>query len=222
MADRVMVIGMAGGIGSGKSTVARAFAELGCVVSDSDAEARAALERPEVIETVRSWWGDGVMTSEGGLDRGAIARVVFADPEARSRLEGLIHPLVHEARHALIERVRGEVSGGRGPGGEAGGVIPPGMGVVIVDAPLLFEAGIEGECDAVVFVDCPREERLRRVKSGRGWSEEDFERREKAQKPLDVKRSASDYVVVNDGRSPPGPAVREVLRSIVASDPQRE
>ncbi|MFG0305981.1 MAG: dephospho-CoA kinase [Phycisphaerales bacterium JB040] len=219
MAERVVVIGLAGGVGSGKSTVARAFEALGCVVSDSDAEARAALERADVIETVRSWWGDGVLTPEGHLDRGAIARVVFADREARSRLEGLIHPLVHEARRELIERVR---AGEGAPDGGEGGVIPPGVGVVIVDAPLLFEAGIEGECDAVVFVECPREERVRRVKSGRGWSEEELERREKAQKPLDAKRSASDYIVVNDGRTPLDPRVREVLGSILASDPQRE
>jgi len=203
MPERAVMIGLAGGIGSGKSRVAGEFAALGCVVSDSDADSRAAFDRPEVVATLRGWWGDGVLDPGGGIDRSAVARIVFSDGSQRGRLENLIHPLVHEARERVVERAIRE----RAP-------------AVVVDAPLLFEAGIDGLCDAVVFVDCPLEGRVKRVVEGRGWAPGELERREKAQMPLDVKRSRSDYVVINDGRVPLGPRVREVLDSILASDPQ--
>ena len=80
-------IGLAGGIGAGKSRVAALLAELGCVVSDSDADARAVLADPEVIDTLRSWWGDEVVGVDGAIDRGEVAGRVFTDVEERQRLE---------------------------------------------------------------------------------------------------------------------------------------
>ena len=201
MTDRVVLIGLCGGIGSGKSRVASEFAELGCVVSDSDADSRAAFDRPEVVASLRDWWGESVVGADGQIDRSAVAKIVFSDVSERERLENLIHPLVHESRRRAVETALKE-----------------GILAVIVDAPLLFEAGIDGECDAVVFVDCPFAERVKRVVEGRGWAPGELERREKAQMGLDVKRSRSDYVVVNDGRVRLGPRVREVLESILASD----
>lgn len=181
-ATRFVVIGVAGGIGSGKSTVARMFGELGCVVIDSDVEARAALTREDVIAELRGWWGDGVLDAAGAVDRRAVAKIVFADPGERVRLEGLIHPLIAESRDRQIAEAR---AAGR-PG-------------AVIDAPLLFEAGLDAECDAVVFVDCPWEERLRRVSQTRGWDEPELRRREKAQVPLEEKRRKADYQVVNTG-----------------------
>lgn len=180
--DRFVVIGVAGGIGSGKSTVARMFGDLGCVVIDSDVEARAALLRADVVAELRQWWGEGVLDREGAVDRKAVARLVFEDAAERVRLEGLIHPLIAESRDRQVEQARRE---GR-PG-------------VIIDAPLLFEAGLDDACDAVVFVDCPWEERLRRVSQTRGWDERELRRREKAQIPLEEKRQKADYQVVNTG-----------------------
>lgn len=176
------IIGIVGGIGAGKSTVARAFAELGCVVSDSDASVREIMKLPEVRDELRAWWGDRVIGSGGAVDRGEVARIVFDSDMERRKLEGLIHPLVHQRRRELIERARSE--------GAAG---------VIVDAPLLFEAGVDSECDAVVFVDTPREIRLARVKSSRGWDGQELDRREKAQLGLEEKKKRSDYVVSNIG-----------------------
>lgn len=181
---RPVIIGIAGGIGSGKSHVAAVFARLGCVVSDSDRQAREALTRREVVDTLRAWWGDGVAPG-GVVDRAAVAHVVFHDPAQRAKLEQLIHPLVHAQR--ADEVVRAAASGKR---------------AVVVDAPLLFEAGIDRECDAVVFVDCPREERLARVKASRGWDEAELTRREAAQWPLERKRAACRFVVHNDRAHP--------------------
>lgn len=181
-APGIAVVGIAGGVGSGKSAVARMLGELGCVVVDSDARAKAALERPDVREQLRAWWGAGVFRADGTVDRAKIADIVFAAPAERARLEGLIHPLVRAERGELIR----EAAAG-------------GAKAVIVDAPLLFEAGVDRECDAVIFVDAPREVREERVRSTRGWSPEELNRREAAQWPLDRKRAASTVVVVNDG-----------------------
>lgn len=176
------VIGIAGGVGSGKSTAARTLGELGCLVSDSDAGAREALQRPEVVCTLVGWWGEGVLSPDGSPDRSAIAKIVFADDAERKRLEALIHPLLRAEREALI-------AGAAGRGAKA----------VVIDAPLLFEAGLDAECDAVVFVETPEAVRVERVRETRGWDAGELHRREKAQLPLDAKRERSDYVVVNDG-----------------------
>lgn len=178
---RPVVIGLAGGIGSGKSEVARALAEFGCVVSDSDKAAREALDRRDVRDTLVEWWGPEVLGDDGRIDRKRVAAVVFGDPEQRLRLEELVHPIVRQSRDELIDLAS-----------EAGA---PGA---VIDAPLLFEAGLDTECDAVVFVDAPRETRLNRVRETRGWDEAELERREKVQIPLDAKRRRSDYEVVNN------------------------
>lgn len=178
----VPVIGLAGGIGAGKSAVARVTAELGCAVSDSDALAREALEREDVRTQLVSWWGEGVIGTDGKVDRGAVARIVFGDDEQRLRLEGLVHPLVRVSRGEAIARAR-----------------DAGARAFVIDAPLLFEAGLDAECDVVVFVDAPRELRLARVREHRGWDEAELDRREAAQLAVEEKRRRADVVVLNDG-----------------------
>ncbi|MEM1329221.1 MAG: dephospho-CoA kinase [Planctomycetota bacterium] len=178
---RPVVIGIAGGIGSGKSAVAGAFASLGLLVSDSDTEAKAQLEIEEVRDELVRWWGTGVLDAGGVVDRASVARIVFADDAERARLESLIHPRLRAGREAMIQRAR-----------------DGGMPGVVIDAPLLFEAGIDAECDAVVFVEAPREVRLERVRRTRGWDEAELGRRESAQWPLDQKRDACGHVIRND------------------------
>lgn len=194
----IPVIGIVGGIGSGKSTVARVFASLGCVVSDSDTDAKGLLETPEVRGLLVGRWGEGVLSGEGAIDRVSVGRIVFGDPAEREWLESVIHPRLHAMRaDRLAEAVRAGAAG------------------FVIDAPLLFEAGLEGDCDAVVFVECPREERLRRVMESRGWDADELERREKAQWPLDEKRRRSDYSVINAGdRASMEAGVREVFDQI--------
>lgn len=177
---RVLVIGLVGGIGSGKSEVARALASLGCVVSDSDAQARAVLDRPEVRAKLVRWWGRGVVGSDGRINRAAVARIVFGDARQRRRLEELVHPLVRRARREVIARAS-----------------RAGAPAVVIDSPLLLERGVDRECDVIVFVRAPR--RLRRARvARRGWTGAELARRERAQMPLDRKRRRADHVVVND------------------------
>ncbi len=180
---RLPVIGLAGGIGAGKSTVAKSFERHGCFVIDSDARAKAALDRPEVRDTLVKWWGDSILSADGRADRSKIAAIVFADPEQRARLEQLVHPIVREDRAAMIREA-----------------LAAGSRAVIVDAPLLFEAGVDTECDCVVFVDAPREQRLERVQQTRGWDEQELNRREASQLPLDDKRLRSRHIVENSGK----------------------
>lgn len=189
------VIGIAGGIGSGKSTVARAFEQLGCLVLDSDAEAKRALERTEVRDELVRWWGPGVLDADGGIDRRRVAQIVFADAAERRRLEGLIHPLVKKTRREAIAMATGR------PG-------------VVIDAPLLFEAGLEGECDEVVFVEASRAVRLARVLRSRGWDEAEFDRREAAQMPLDEKRRRCRFVIENEDDEPRVEEARAVLEAV--------
>jgi dephospho-CoA kinase len=172
-------IGLAGGIGAGKSRVSRILAGLGCVVSDSDADARVVLTDPEVVATLRSWWGDEVVGVDGAIDRSRVAARVFADSEARARLQGLVHPRIHERRAARFAAA------------------PQGTRAFVIDAPLLFEAGLDAECDAVIFVDAPRDVRLARVAANRGWSDAELAGREAAQWPIEEKRSRATIVIDN-------------------------
>jgi dephospho-CoA kinase len=175
------IIGLSGGIGAGKSEVARFLASLGAVVLDSDRMAHEELHHPEVVKELRRWWGPQVISADGRPDRKAIARIVFEDPAELSRLEGLLYPRLQRRRDALIAKLQTD----------------PAVRAVVLDAPKLYEAGLDKTCDALIFVDADRETRVRRVASTRGWSEAELTRRENLQIPLDVKMANADYVIVN-------------------------
>ncbi len=181
--NRPVVIGLAGGIGSGKSFVANFFAEAGCVIYDADREVTALYKRQDVLDTVRGWWGEEAVI-DGEIDRATIAQIIFEDESQRGRLEGLLFPRLHERRRELIQEAA-----------------QTGAKAVVVDAPLLYEAALDEECDVVVFVDTPREIRLERLKARSGWDEGELSRREKAQLPLDAKLQRSDYSL--DGSAAP-------------------
>jgi dephospho-CoA kinase len=175
------IIGITGGIGSGKSTVARIFGELGCLVIDADEQVRQAYQDPAVVEQLQQWWGDQVIERPGQLNRRKIADIIFHDPGQKQRLESLLHPIVANLRQQrMIEAVDN-----------------PQIAAYIWDTPLLFEAGLRSGCDAIVFVETPFQQRLERVQQGRQWDESELRRREKSQWPLDKKREISDYIVDN-------------------------
>lgn len=180
-APRKPIIGLAGGIGSGKSTVARLLAELGCTVSDSDAAARAALEDPTVRQRIVDQWGDAILDNTGRIDRSKLAAIVFNDPTQRRVLESITHPWIEARRREQFAGASADAP------------------ALVIDAPLLFEAGLDAVCDAVIFVDAPWETRLERVKASRGWDEAELKRREDSQLPLDEKRLRSDDILINNG-----------------------
>jgi len=177
------VIGIAGGIGSGKSTVGRMFGRLGCLVIDSDALAHEAINTQAVKTELLGWMGPGVFREDGSVDRKAVARRVFADSADANRLSGLIHPMVARRRDELM------------------GVAfeNPLIKAIVWDTPLLFEAGLEKQCDAVVFVKVGGAQRLRRLANSRGWGAEELLKREKLQFSLDKKAELADYCIDNSG-----------------------
>jgi len=200
VSDSKPVIGLAGGIGSGKSTVARLMAREGGSVFDADAAAQAALDSEDVRRRLAAWWGEAMLRPDGSVDRAAVSRRVFDDAEARQRLEGLIHPLVGEARQRHIEAAAGD----------------PAVRFIVLDVPLLFEVGLDAECDTVVFVRAPRQQRLARVAANRGWGADELDRREKNQWPLDKKLQRAHHILDNDGDEADCLArVRDLLRRIL-------
>lgn len=197
------IIGIVGGIGSGKSFVASLFGELGCLVINSDEQVRQAYQREDVRATLRDWWGNAVFNPDGTVNRAAIARRVFADPAERRRLEQLLHP--------LVDRMRDELMAAAGNN--------PAVVAFIWDTPLLVEAGLSGRCDALVYVDTPAGIRLERVAKTRGWSEIEWAEREKSQSPLDKKRKMAKYTVRNAaGADEVRRQIREVLSRILVGD----
>lgn len=175
------IIGLAGGIGSGKTFVASLFAAEGCLVLSADEAVIAAYADPRVQQTLRQWWGDTAIDANGTINRRWIADQVFSDDTQRRRLENLLHPLVEAARTEKMNQFAKDNS----------------ILAFIWDVPLLFEAGQNRQCDFVVFVDSPLPQRQIRVHAARGWTETDLIRRENVQMPLDKKREMSDYIIVN-------------------------
>jgi dephospho-CoA kinase len=161
--------------------VAAILSRLGCVVCNSDDLGRQALREPAIRTKLVGWWGREVLDEAGEIDRAAVAAIVFRRPEELQRLELLVHPWIEARRKALFA------------------MAPADACALVIDAPLLFEAGLDAECDAVIFVDADRGTRLARVADGRGWDEQALGRREDSQLPLDEKRARSDYVVSNNG-----------------------
>ncbi|MCD6405030.1 MAG: dephospho-CoA kinase [Planctomycetes bacterium] len=179
---RFAVIGLAGGIGSGKSAVAGIFKRLGAVIIDADEIAHRVLELPEIISAVVDEFGPEVI-EDGAVSRPALAAAVFSSRERTDRLNAIVHPKVIEKCLRLIADKRSD---------------PECLGVVL-DAPLLFEAGLEELCDSVVFVDARDDVRRERLASSRGWTREELSRRENLQDSLISKRKRADYIIDNNG-----------------------
>ena len=194
------VIGLVGGIGSGKSLVARQMAQLGCGVIDADELARQVLDEPATVEQLVSWWGPAVLGPDGRIDRKAVGRIVFDAPAELARLEGLVHPQVHARRRALRRRFEADRR----------------IAAIVEDCPLLLEKGLDADCDVVIFVASDRDRRLERLARARGWTEADLQRREKNQLPLDIKARRADYVVDNSATEADTMShVRRVLSQIL-------
>ncbi len=176
-------IGLTGNVASGKSTVARVWEDLGAHVIDADVLAREAVEPgTEAHAAIREEWGDEVLTPEGEIDRAALRRVVFSDPAARKRLEGIVHPAVRRLRDERYAEVERE-----------------GRRFVVADIPLLFETGMQGEFDRVALVDAPEEVRRERMVTHRGMDAEEADRIIASQMPAAEKREMSDVVIDNVG-----------------------
>ncbi len=182
-ARSVLKVGLTGNIAAGKSTVARVWQQLGGTLIDADRLAREVVEpgTPALREIVEAW-GPGVLDPSGALDRAALRHVVFGDAEARTRLEGIVHPTIGTLREREYDRARER-----------------GERIVVADIPLLFEVALENEFDVVVLVDAPESVRQERLVRDRGLSHEDARRMIEAQLPSATKRDRADYIIDNIG-----------------------
>lgn len=175
------MVGLSGGIGSGKSAVAQRLAELGAVIVDGDALARQVVAPgTEGLAAVVAAFGPSVLTPEGELDRAAVASLVFGDDEKRRLLESIIHPRVGERRNQIIAAA------------------PPDA-VVVNDIPLLVEAGMGSAFDLVIIVFASEQTRLARLVGQRGMDEADARARMAKQATDEQRRSAADVEIINEG-----------------------
>ena len=174
------VIAVTGGIGAGKSTVTGFYRELGVPVVDADAISRAlTVPGGEALPLIREAFGGSVFRDDGTLDRAALAREVFADdPGPLARLNAILHPMI-------LRRMRAELEEHRRAGEQA----------VIVDVPLLFEAGVDGVADAVLCVSAPEAVRIRRLKRRDGLTREQALGRIRRQNAPALTQRLSDYVL---------------------------
>ncbi len=175
------VVGLTGGIATGKSTFGAALRARGVPVVDADALARTVVEpgSPALAEIVRTF-GEGILDAEGALDRKKLGAIVFADPGARRRLEAITHPAIREAMVEETLRLAGL-----------------GHDLVFYDAPLLFEVGLDGALDCVVVVWAPRDAQRARVVRRDGITPAEADARLTAQLPVDAKAARADFVIDN-------------------------
>jgi len=177
------VIGLTGGIATGKSTVAAMLARRGALLVDADRLAREVVEpgRPALAE-IAAEYGAGVIAPDGGLDRTALGAIVFADPERRRRLEAITHPRISAL---MRDRIAEAVAAG-----------PP---LVVVDIPLLFEKGRSGLVEGVLLVYADEATQLRRLVERNQLDEDEARRRIAAQMPVERKRELATWVIDNRG-----------------------
>jgi dephospho-CoA kinase len=175
------LLGLTGGVGMGKSAAADLLRSMGVPVVDSDALARQLVQpgQPALIQ-IRAAFGDDVVGPDGGLRREELARRVFADPQQRRLLEGILHPRIRALWQAQVAQWRNE--------GRA-------VGVVVI--PLLFEANLADVFDATICVACSAGTRSERLRD-RGWTPEEIQQRIQSQWPIEQKMARADYVVWNE------------------------
>jgi dephospho-CoA kinase len=178
----MLLVGVTGGLGAGKSTVAAMLARRGAALVDADDLARRALEPgTPAFKQVCDLFGDEVLTPDGRLDRRAIAARVFADDAKRRSLESIVHPEVFRGLAETLERHQDTDS------------------IVVFDAALIVETGFHRECDVVVVVDAPIEDQVARAAAGRGLDAQQARARIAAQASPEERAAVADVVLENGG-----------------------
>ena len=177
------VIGLVGGIGSGKSQVAALFAEMGAVVVSGDEAGHEALRQPELRAEIVRRWGTDVLDERGEVNRRKLGGIVFAKGEELKELERIVHPWIKQRLREELARLRAD----------------PAVPLIVLDAAVLLEAGWDDLCDMIVFVNVPRKLRLERIARQRGWTEKEVQARENAQWSHTDKFARADIIMDNAG-----------------------
>lgn len=178
-----LMVALTGNIASGKSAVAATLADMGAAVIDADILARKAVEKDSKgYHAVVRRFGTGILNADSSLNRGALRKIVFSDPDARDALNSIVHPIVGRLRESAISQAE-----------EAGNK------VIISVIPLLFETGLDREFDRILLVDAPAETRLNRIVNNRGLSASEASAMIAAQMPATQKRVMATWIIDNDG-----------------------
>jgi dephospho-CoA kinase len=179
----MLLVGLTGNIGSGKSTVAQLLSERGATIIDADVLARRAVELgTAAYGSIVERWGTSILAADGLIDRAALRRIVFSEPQELEQLNAIVHPEVERMRGALVEQARQR-----------------GDQLVVCDIPLLFERRMTDSFDRIVLVDAPRPVRLERLVRERGLRETEAMEMIVAQMPAELKRARADFVIDNVG-----------------------
>ena len=179
----MLLVGLTGNIGSGKSTVAQMLSERGATIIDADVLARRAVEQgTAAYDKIVKRWGQSVLAPDGHLDRTALRRVVFGDQDQLEELNQIVHPEVERLRIRLVDQARKR-----------------GDRIVVCDIPLLFERHMTDRFDRIILVDAHRSMRLERLVKDRGLRETEAMDMIASQMPAELKRARADFVIDNDG-----------------------
>lgn len=180
---KTCVIGLIGGIGSGKSQVAAELARRGAAIIEGDQLGHEALRQPEIKTQLEARWGADIYTALGEIDRRKVGAIVFAQPAERRFLETVVFPYIESRIAAELTRARSTAA------------VP----LIVLDAAILLETGWGRHCDWIVYVHAPRELRLQRIAHQRGWSAQEVQQRSRAQLSLTDKVTRADFVLDNGG-----------------------
>ena len=179
----MLLVGLTGNIGSGKSTVAQLLSERGATIIDADVLARRAVEQgTPAYASIVERWGTSILAADGLIDRAALRRIVFSEPQELEQLNSIVHPEVERMLAALVQQARQR-----------------GDRLVVCDIPLLFERRMTDAFDRILLVDAPRPVRLERLVRERGLRETEAMAMIVAQMPAELKRARADFVIDNVG-----------------------
>lgn len=188
-----MIVGLTGGMGAGKSYVASIFRDKGFTVIDADKVCRGIYHGKCLAEVVDAF-GEGILTKEGSLDRKALGAIVFNDRDKLDTLNGIAHRYIDAEIKSMIESAQ--------------------TPHVLIDAPQLFEAGVDAECDSVIYVYAPKEERIARVLARDGLSRSEIENRMEMQLEDEFFRSRCAFIINNGGGEDAAAQVNKIIKHI--------
>ena len=197
------IIGITGGIASGKTTVAAEFEKLGCAVIDADKIAHQLLKNEKIKQKIIDLFGKKLLNTDGKIDHKKLADIVFDNPEKLKALNNLLHPVVLAQAEQLIVQYESNRA----------------VKAIVIDMPLLIEVGWKKKCNRVIFVDCEEKKRLKRAQNKGFFEKKQLKNRENLQISLDIKRNLAENIIDNNKDfSSLKKQVAEIFSNIIVSE----
>ncbi len=182
MMHNVKVVGITGGIASGKSTIAEILRSLGANIIDADKVCHQLINTQDIAQKITKKWGDHIQNEYGNIERNVLAKIVFSDKKEISSLNKIIHPMVIKHIRSRIAKLKNDAT----------------TKVIVLDAALIVESNLVDICDLIIFVDTKKDTCKRRAMIGRMWSSDEIDKREVYQDLLQKKREIADIIINNN------------------------